>query len=50
VGTSLFYDPLVCEKINSGIAEYLAANGMASVRELIGSLSIPGRTADACGC
>jgi dihydroorotate dehydrogenase (NAD+) catalytic subunit len=25
VGTALFYDPLVCPKINRGIAEYLAA-------------------------
>ena len=29
VGTALFYDPLVCPKINSGIADYLEANGMA---------------------
>ena len=41
VGTALFYDPLVCRKINAGIAEYLAANGMASVRELVGSLDAP---------
>jgi dihydroorotate dehydrogenase (NAD+) catalytic subunit len=38
VGTALFYDPLVCPKINAGIAAYLAANGMRSVSELIGSL------------
>ena len=41
VGTSLFYDPLACRKINAGIAEYLAANGMSSVGELIGSLDAP---------
>jgi len=23
VGTALFYDPMVCKKINAGIAEYL---------------------------
>ena len=34
VGTSLFYDPLVCRKINAGIADYLAQNRMASVAEL----------------
>ncbi|HEV7714153.1 MAG TPA: dihydroorotate dehydrogenase [Steroidobacteraceae bacterium] len=38
VGTSLFYDPMVCKKINSGIADYLRANGMSNVTELIGSL------------
>jgi dihydroorotate dehydrogenase (NAD+) catalytic subunit len=34
VGTALFYDPLVCPKINRGIADYLAAKGLASIREL----------------
>jgi len=39
VGTALFYDPLVCQKINEGIADYLARNGMRSVTELIGTSS-----------
>jgi dihydroorotate dehydrogenase (NAD+) catalytic subunit len=39
VGTALFYDPLVCPKINAGIAEYLARHGMRSVTELIGTSS-----------
>ena len=34
VGTALFYDPLVCPKINSGIASYLAEQGMANVAAL----------------
>jgi dihydroorotate dehydrogenase (NAD+) catalytic subunit len=34
VGTALFYDPLVCPKINRGIADYLAAAGLASVSAL----------------
>jgi len=38
VGTALFYDPLVCRRINEGITGYLAAQGMKSVTELIGSL------------
>ena len=38
IGTALFYDPLVCDKINAGIAEYLAQHGFASVTELTGSL------------
>ena len=38
VGTALFYDPLVCPKINAGIRQYLARHGMKSVGELTGSL------------
>jgi dihydroorotate dehydrogenase (NAD+) catalytic subunit len=38
LGTSLFYDPMVCKKINRGIADYLRANNMHSVSELVGSL------------
>ena len=38
VGTGLFYDPLLCGKINAGIAEYLAAHGLASVTTLTGTL------------
>jgi dihydroorotate dehydrogenase (NAD+) catalytic subunit len=34
VGTALFYDPLVCPKINRGIAEYLAARGLANIAAL----------------
>ena len=39
LGTSLFYDPLICRKINQGIAEYLRGAGLASVTELTGTLS-----------
>jgi dihydroorotate dehydrogenase (NAD+) catalytic subunit len=38
IGTALFYDPLVCPKINAGIAGYLAANGLESVADLVGTL------------
>jgi dihydroorotate dehydrogenase (NAD+) catalytic subunit len=34
VGTALFYDPLVCPKINRGIAQHLAAKGLASITQL----------------
>lgn len=43
VGTSLFYDPFSCRRINAGIADYLAANGLSSVTQLTGSLEIPPR-------
>jgi dihydroorotate dehydrogenase (NAD+) catalytic subunit len=38
VGTALFYDPLVCQSINAGIARYLAAHGLGSVAQLCGTL------------
>jgi dihydroorotate dehydrogenase (NAD+) catalytic subunit len=38
IGTSLFYDPMTCKKINSGIAAYLARHGMRNVTELVGTL------------
>jgi dihydroorotate dehydrogenase (NAD+) catalytic subunit len=38
IGTGLFYDPLLCPKINAGIAAYLRGAGFASVSELTGSL------------
>lgn len=38
LGTSLFYDPFVCKKINAGIAGYLAQHGFANVSELVGTL------------
>jgi dihydroorotate dehydrogenase (NAD+) catalytic subunit len=44
IGTALFYDPLVCRKINEGIREYLARHGFSSVQELVGTLRLPGET------
>jgi len=46
VHTALFYDPLVCRRINEGIAAYLAAQGMKSVTELIGTLHTAQDVAD----
>ncbi len=40
VGTALFYDPLICPKINLGISNYLVEQGMHSVTELTGSLQL----------
>jgi len=40
VGTALFYDPLVCTKINNGIADYLQRHNMNAVSELVGSLQL----------
>src|SRR4051812_37083360 len=38
LGTALFYDPLLCRKINAGVADYIEANNLRSVSELTGSL------------
>jgi dihydroorotate dehydrogenase (NAD+) catalytic subunit len=40
VGTALFYDPLVCKKINAGISDYLAHHEMNSVSEITGTLRV----------
>lgn len=40
VGTALFYDPLVCTKINAGLLEYLDRHDIASVSELTGTLKL----------
>ncbi len=39
IGTALFYDPLVCRKVNEGIAEYLRAHRLPAVSALTGSLN-----------
>ena len=41
VGTSLFYDPHVCIRLNAGIADYLRKAGMSRVSELTGTLALP---------
>jgi len=38
IGTALFTDPLVCNKINKGIEKYLSAQGLNGVESLVGSL------------
>ena len=38
VGTALFYDPFACEKINSGLLQYLERHQVESVSDLTGSL------------
>ena len=40
IGTALFYDPLICKKINAGIAGYLQRHNFSSVADLVGSLEV----------
>lgn len=46
VGTALFYDPMVCRKINAGIAEHLREQGLSRVTQLVGSLRTGKEVAD----
>jgi len=50
VGTALFYEPLACQRINAGIAEYLAAQQLVSVEALVGSLELPKKKIEPCYC
>ena len=38
VGTALFFDPLICNKINQDLEAYLGNNGLKNVNELVGGL------------
>ena len=40
VGTALFYDPLVCRKINAGVEDYLRRHKLNNVGELVGTLEL----------
>ncbi len=48
VGTALFYDPLVCRKINQGLAAYLDEHGIPELAQLTGSLRL--NEARSCSC
>ncbi len=38
IGTALFYDPIICPKINQGLLDYLQRHSLDSIKDLIGSL------------
>ncbi len=38
IGTGLFYDPLLCARINAGISDYLSRHSFESVSSLTGAL------------
>lgn len=50
VGTALFYDPLICSKINQGIRDYLERHQIPSVAQLTGSLQLNTPKLPRCGC
>ncbi|MCL4315538.1 MAG: dihydroorotate dehydrogenase [Gammaproteobacteria bacterium] len=49
IGTALFYDPLVCAKINAGIVEYLQRHRLNHVSQLVGALKSMHDEPDCCG-
>ncbi len=49
VGTALFYDPLICPKINQGILDYLTEAGIDSVARLVGTLQWRASQTTECG-
>ena len=48
VGTGLFYDPLLCPKLNAGIIDYLQRHGMSEVSQLTGTLRLNEATSGYC--
>ena len=38
IGTALFYDPLICAKINAGLVAYMRDNGLENLGQIVGTL------------
>jgi len=49
IGTALFYDPLICPRINAGIVDYLKRHGCAGVGQLTGTLRLNDAPPAPCG-
>ncbi len=50
IGTSLFYDPLICPKINAGIRDYLQRHELENIGQLVGSLQLNSPPPSQCLC
>ncbi|WP_316367405.1 dihydroorotate dehydrogenase [Candidatus Thiodiazotropha sp. CDECU1] len=50
VGTALFYDPLICKTINTGILQYMERHRLQSVDHLVGTLQLNQQQTAKCGC
>lgn len=40
IGTALFYEPLICPKLNQGMIDYLDKHNLDNVSELVGTLEL----------
>lgn len=38
IGTALFYDPLICAKINTALVAYMRDNGLENLAQIVGTL------------
>lgn len=50
IGTALFYDPLICSRINRGIQDYLTRHAIAGISDLVGSLTLNSPPPSQCLC
>jgi dihydroorotate dehydrogenase (NAD+) catalytic subunit len=42
VGTALFYDPMICQKINAALSDYAQRHRLSNIAELVGTSSAHG--------
>ncbi len=49
IGTALFYEPLICRQINTGLRAYLERHGQKHITDIIGSLEDDALEPAACG-
>ncbi len=40
IGTALFYDPMICKKINADLLDYMEEHHLASLHDIVGSLKL----------
>jgi dihydroorotate dehydrogenase (NAD+) catalytic subunit len=50
LGTALFYEPLLCQTINAGLAQYLDTQRLGSIAQLVGTLATGARAAAGAAC
>jgi dihydroorotate dehydrogenase (NAD+) catalytic subunit len=50
VGTALFYNPLICKTINTGILNYMERHKLPSVDHIVGTLQLNQQQTAKCGC
>ncbi|TNG01059.1 MAG: dihydroorotate dehydrogenase [Gammaproteobacteria bacterium] len=50
IGTALFYDPLICTKINQGIIEYMQRHQVSDITHLVGQMKLPDNSQNKDGC
>jgi len=49
LGTGLFYDPMLCKKVNDGILEYMKKHDFVSIESIVGKLRLNTDKPSQCG-